>query len=181
MRLSAEKIKERLQEAAGKDAPVVAWGLGYLGPSTYAVGATALGVWLLGVAIGIFTFKSWAWVAGATLAAVLVYLFLRARVKFTLVGVSPKHFIAIDVTPRGQFLPPARQGLSAIQFPRLIEKELSTILHYVLGDGSIHDVRFQDFGWLPDNRRAAHRIKGAVLENVYRSPGETVGASREPE
>src|SRR3989338_9237649 len=45
-----------------------------------------------------------------------------------------------------------------------------TILHYVLGDGTINDVRFQNFRGLADNRRAAFRVKQAVLENVYREP-----------
>lgn len=170
MRITEEQIKTKLQEVAGANVPVHAWGLGYVGPSVYTVWSVSLVVLLLGAAIGTFTFHSWTFVAGAVVVAGVVYLWLRRRVKFFLVGVTPKHFIAIDVTRGGQFLPPALQGLSAIQFPKLIEKELSTILHYVLGDGTIHDVRFQNFSRLPDNRRAAYRIKQAVLENVYASP-----------
>ena len=135
-------------------------------------------VGLLGAAIGWFTFKSWLVAAGAVVFAVVVYLLLRARVKFCLVGVSSKHFICID-HQGGRFLPPALQGLSAIQFPKLIEKDLSTILHYVLGDGTINDVRFQNFRGLADNRRAAFRVKQAVLENVYREPAW--GVAREGE
>lgn len=172
MRLSEEKIKAKLAEAAGPGVPLQAWGLGYVGPSVYTVWSVALVVLLLGAAVGAFTFQSWRFVTGAVVVAAIVYLLLRRRVKFCLVGVTPKHFIAIDVTRRGQFLPPALQGLSAIQYPKLVDKELSTILHYVLGDGTIHDVRFQNFSSLPDNRRAAYRLKQAVLENVYASPPE---------
>lgn len=174
MKITEEQIKAKLQEAAGGNQPLAAWGYGYVGPSTHTVASVSLVVLLLGLAIGLFTFHSWAFVLGAIAVAAVVYLYLRSKVKFCLVGVSPKHFIAIDVTRR-QFLPPALQGLSAIQYPKLIEKELSTILHYVLGDGTIHNLRFQNFSHLPDNRRAAHRIKQAVMENVYRSPGEGAG------
>ena len=177
MRISEDQIKAKLAEAAG-GAPLVAWGYGYIGPSTYAVWACALVVGLLGAAIGWLTFHSWPVVAGAVALAVVVYSLLRARVKFCLVGVSSKHFICID-HQGGRFLPPALQGLSAIQFPKLIEKDLSTILHYVLGDGTINGVRFQNFRGLADNRRAAFRIKQAVLENVYREP--TWGVAREGE
>ena len=177
MRITEEQLKAKLAEAAG-GAPLVAWGYGYVGPSTYAVWACALVVGLLGAAIGWFTFGSWLVVAGAVIFGVVVYLLLRARVKFCLVGVSSKHFICID-HQGGRFLPPALQGLSAIQFPKLIEKDLSTILHYVLGDGTIHDVRFQNFRGLADNRRAAFRVKQAVLENVYREPAW--GVAREGE
>lgn len=177
MRIREEELKQKLQEAAG-DQPLAAWGYGYVGPSTYAVWAGALVVGLLGAAIGWFTFRSWVFVAGAVVLAAAVYFLLRARVKFCLVGVSSRHFICIDHRG-GRFLPPALQGLSAIQFPKLIEKELSTILHYVLGDGTIHDVRFQNFRGLADNRRAAHRLKQAVLENVYREPAG--GVARETE
>lgn len=177
MRISGETLKQKLQEAAG-NAPLVAWGYGYIGPSTYAVWACALVVGLLGAAIGWLTFRSGLFVAGAALLAVVVYALLRSRVKFCLVGVSSKHFICIDHRG-GRFLPPALQGLSAIQFPKLVEKDLSTILHYVLGDGTIHDVRFQNFRRLADNRRAAFRIKQAVLENVYREPAW--GVAREGE
>ena len=177
MRINEETLKQKLQEAAG-DAPLAAWGYGYLGPSTYAVWGCALVVGLLGAAIGWFTFRSSLFVAGAAAFAAVVYFLLRARVKFCLVGVSPKHVICIDHRG-GRFLPPALQGLSAIQFPKLIDKDLSTILHYVLGDGTIHDLRFQNFRGLADNRRAAFRIKQAVLENVYREP--TWGVAREGE
>ena len=170
MRITEEQIKAKLQEAAGPKVPLNAWGLGYIGPSVYTVWSVSLAVLLLGAAIGTLTFHSWKFALGAVVVARVVYVGLRTRVKFCLVGVTPKHFIAIDISRRGQFLPPALQGLSAIQYPKLVEKELSTILHYVLGDGTIHDVRFQNFGYLPDNRRAAHRIKQAVLENVYASP-----------
>lgn len=174
MKVTAEQIKAKLQEAAGENTPLVAWGLGYLGPSTWAVRSIALVVLLLGVAIGIFTFRSWGLVAGAIGVAFAVYFYLRSKVKFCAVGVSGQHFICIDITPGGQFLPPALQGLSAIQHPRVNEKELSTILHYVLGDGSLHGVRFQNFSHLPDNRRAALRIKRAVVEGVYASPPKGV-------
>lgn len=179
MKITQDKIKQKLQEAAGQNTPVVAWGYGYGGPSLYAVRSVTLVVLFLGAAIGIFTYRSWEFVAGAVVLAAVVYYLLRSRVKFCLVGVTPKHFIAIDHTRRGRFLPPALQGLSAIQYPRTIEKELSTILHYVLGDGSIHDVRFQDFSYLPGNRRAAVRIKQAIHENVYRAPAG--GVARETE
>lgn len=179
MKITEAQIKRKLQEAAGENVPVVAWGYGYVGPSVYAVWSTGLVVVLLGAAIGIFTYRSWTFVAGAAAVAAVVYVVLRARVKFFLVGVTPRHFIAIDVTRRGQFLPPALQGLSAIQYPKLIEKELSSILHYVLGDGTIHNVRFQDFRHLPDNRHAARRIKQAVLENVYASPPRAAVKSEE--
>jgi len=177
MRISAEIIKQKLEEASGGQ-PIVAWGYGYVGPSTYTVWACAVVVGLLGAAIGWLTFRSWLFVAGGTVFAVFVYLLLHARVKFCLVGVTPKHFICID-HQRGRFLPPALQGLSAIQFPKLVEKELSTIFHYVLGDGTIHDLRFQNFRGLPDNRRAALRLKQAVLDNVYREPAW--GVAREGE
>lgn len=167
MRINETRIKTKLQEAAGEGMPLVAWGLGYVGPSTWTVRSLTLIVLLLGVAIGILTFNSWVFVAGAVGLAAVIYLLLRARVKFCLVGVTPRHFIAIDLTQRGQFLPPALQGLSAIQYPRVIDKELSTILYYVLGDGTINKVRFQNFRYLPDNRRAAFRLKQAVLEKVY--------------
>ena len=109
------------------------------------------------------------WIAAAiaVLVGLIVYLALRARVKFCAIGVTPRHFIAIDITPRGQFLPPAHQGLSAIQFPRIIDKELTTTLHYVLGNGSLHWVRFQDLRGFPDNRNAARRIRQAVHNLVY--------------
>lgn len=167
MKVTAERIKEKLGEAAGEGLPVLAWGYGYVGPSLWTVRSISLLALGLGVAIGLFTFKSWAFVGGAAAAAVALYLYLRSKVKFCAIGVTPRHFIAIDVTPRGKFLPPALQGLSAIQYPRLVEKELSTILHYVLGDGSLHNVRFENFRYLPDNRRAAYRIKQTVLEKVY--------------
>jgi hypothetical protein len=177
MRITEEQLKAKLAEAVG-GAPLVAWGYGYVGPSTYAVWACALVVGLLGAAIGWFTFKSAPVVAGGVVLAAVVYFLLRARVKFCLVGVSSKHFICID-HQRGRFLPPALQGLSAIQFPKVVDKDLSTILHYVLGDGTIHDVRFQNFRGLPDNRRAAFRLKQAVLDNVYREPAW--GVAREGE
>lgn len=167
MKITEERIKEKLQEAASENLPLVAWGYGYVGPSLWTVRAITLVVLLLGAAIAILTFQSWKVLLVAIGVAAVVYLWLRAKVKFSLVGVTPRHFIAIDVTPRGEFLPPALQGLSAIQYPRLIEKELSTILHYVLGDGSIHKLRFQDFRHLPDNRRAAARIKRAIHRHVY--------------
>ncbi|MEE9235727.1 MAG: hypothetical protein V3U28_09845 [Candidatus Acidoferrales bacterium] len=177
MKITEEKIKEKLQEAAGEQ-PVVACGYGYTGPSTYVVGTIALVVFLLGAAIGIFTFGLWWIVPGSAALGGAAYYGLRRRVTFCLVGVTPKHFIVID-HHRGRFLPPALQGLSAIQYPKTIDKELSTILHYVLGDGTIHDVRFQDFRGLPDNRRAAYRIKQAVHENVYREPSWGVGREGE--
>lgn len=177
MRITEEQLKAKLAEAAGGP-PLVAWGYGYVGPSTYAAWACALVVGLLGAAIGWFTFKSWPVVAGGVVLAAVVYFLLRARVKFCLVGVSSKHFICID-HQRGRFLPPALQGLSAIQFPKVVDKDLSTILHYVLGDGTIHDLRFQNFRGLPDNRRAALRLKQAVLDNVYREPAW--GVAREGE
>lgn len=167
MRISAEKIQAKLQAAAGDGFPIVAWGYAYVGPSTYTVKLVALVVWLLGLGIALLTFHSWPLAAAATALGAAVYLALWSRVKFCLIGVSPRHFIAVDVTHRGQFLPPALQGLSSIQFPRLIDKELSTILHYVLGNGTLHYVRFQDFSHLPDNRDAARRIKQAVMELVY--------------
>lgn len=165
MKLTEREIREKLEQAS-EGHPVVACGYGYVGPSVYAVWSAALVVLLLGVAIGILTFQSWLFVGGAMVAGLLVYFYLRSKITFCLVGVTPRHFIMIDVDHRGQFLPPALQGLSAIQFPKIIDKELSTILHYVLGDGTINDVRFQDFRRLPDNRRAAARIKKAVLDNV---------------
>ncbi|MBI2956339.1 MAG: hypothetical protein HYY26_03385 [Acidobacteria bacterium] len=166
MRVTAEQIKAKLEETA-EDQPVVAWGLGYVGPSVYTVWSATLVVLLLGLAIALFTFRSGLGAAAVVALAALVYLVLRRRVKFTAMGVTPRHFIAIDITHGGKFLPPAHQGLSAIQYPRLIEKELSTILHYVLGDGTLHWVRFQDFRGFPDNRAAARRIRQAVHELVY--------------
>lgn len=178
MRLTEEKIREKLQEVAGEQ-PVQACGYGYTGPSTYAVWTVTLVVFLLGAAMALFTFHNWWIVLGSAVLAAVVYHVLRSRVRFCLVGVTPKHFIVIDHTRRGNFLPPALQGLSAIQYPKTIDKELSTILHYVLGDGTIHDVRFQDFRRLPGNRRAAYRIKQAIYENVYRAPAW--GVAREGE
>jgi hypothetical protein len=176
MKVTEAEIKAKLQEAAGEAVPLVAWGYGYVGPSLYTVRLVALAVWLLGLGIALLTFRNWILAGVATAVAAVVYFVLRARVKFCLLGVSQKHFLAIDVTPRGEFLPPAIQGLSSIQYPRLIEKELSTILHYVLGNGTLHYVRFQDFAHLPGNRDAARRIKQAVHDLVYDPP--TVPASR---
>jgi len=169
MRVSQEKIRAKLEEAAG-GMPLVAWGVGYVGPSTYTVTSVSLVVLLLGAAIGILTYQNWVVVGVAVALATAVYFWLRAKVRFCAIGVTPRHFIAIDVSLGGRFLPPALQGLSAIQYPRLVDKELSTILHYVLGNGDIHNVRFQDFRRLPDNRAAAVRIKQALLEKVY-EPG----------
>lgn len=166
MKLTEEQIRARLQEAAGEGLPVVAAGLGTVGPSLYTVWSLALVVLALGLAIAIFTYHSWIGAGIAVALAVAVFLWLRSRVTFCLVGVSPRHFIVIDLDRRGRLLPPALQGLSAIQFPKVRDKELSTILHYVLGDGTINDIRFQDFRRLPDNRAAARRLKQAVMENV---------------
>jgi hypothetical protein len=164
--ISSRVIQEKLQDAAGAEFPLVAWGLGYKGPSTYAIWAVTLIVLALGAAIGWFTYHSLSYVGVAVGLAMAAHLGLRSRLKVTLLGVSPRHFIAIDVTRGSKFRPPALQGLSAIQYPRVIEKELSNILHYNLGDGSIQDVRFQNFRHLPDNRNAAYRLRKAVLENV---------------
>ena len=164
--ISSGVIQEKLQEAAGAEFPLVAWGLGYKGPSTYAIWVVTLIVLALGAAIGWFTYHNLFYVGIAVALAMAVYGGLRGRVKFTLIGVSPRHFIAVDLSHGGKFRPPALQGLSAIQYPRVIEKELSNILHYNLGDGSIQDVRFQNFRHLPDNRNAAYRLRKAVLENV---------------
>ncbi len=167
MRVTAEQIKKRLQEAAGEGFPVVTWGVGYVGPSLYIVWGISLVVLALGLAIAAFTYKTWIAAAIAGLVGLIVYLALRARVKFCAIGVTPRHFIAIDITRGGQFLPPAHQGLSAIQFPRIIDKELTTTLHYVLGNGSLHWVRFQDFRRFPDNRAAARRLRQAIHDLVY--------------
>ena len=167
MRVTPEQIQARLKEVAGEGLPVVTWGVGYVGPSLYTVWGLSLVALLLGLAIAIFTYKSWIAVAVAVTLALIVYLALRARVKFCAIGVTPRHFIAIDITRGGRFLPPAHQGLSAIQYPRIIDKELTTTLHYVLGNGSLHWVRFQDLRGFPDNRNAARRIRQAVHDLVY--------------
>ena len=164
--ISPEIMERKLQEAAGAEFPLLTWGVGYKGPSTYAVWAATLVAGILGAAIGWFTYHSLLYVGVAVGLAAGVHLLLRSRVKFTLIGVSPRYFIAIDLARGGKFLPPALQGLSAIQYPRVIEKELSNILHYNLGDGSIQDVRFQNLPHLPDNRNAAYRLRRAVLDNV---------------
>ena len=166
MRVTAEQIQVRLREAAGEGLPIVTWGVGYVGPSLYAVWGISLVFLLLSLAIAIFTYKNWLAVAAALTLSLIVYLALRARVKFCAIGVTPRHFIAIDIAG-GRFLPPAHQGLSAIQYPRIIDKELTTTLHYVLGNGSLHWVRFQDLRGFPDNRNAARRIRQAVHDLVY--------------
>lgn len=166
MKVTEQTIKAKLQEAAGEEFPIVAWGLGTVGPSLYSVWSITAVVLLLGLAIAAFTYRSWVVAVIAVTVAALVYHWLRARVTFCAVGVSPRHFIVVDISRRGHFLPPAHQGLSAIQFPKIIDKELSTILHYVLGDGTINDIRFQDFRHLPDNRNAARRLKKAIADHV---------------
>jgi hypothetical protein len=70
---------------------------------------------------------------------------------------------------------PAHQGLSAIQYPRILDSELTTTLHYVLGNGTLHWVRFQDFHGFPENRNAARRIRQAIHDLVY-DPNAALGA-----
>jgi hypothetical protein len=165
MRISDEFIRARLAEAAGAGVPVVAWGYGYTGPSRYFIWVFTAAVLALGVVIGTYSVEDWRFTAGAVVVACLVYAWLRGKVTFLLVGVSPRHFIAIE--RRGRSLrPPSLQGLSAIQHPRVIEKELSEILHFNLGDGTIHDIRFENMWGLKENRSAAFRLRDAILENV---------------
>ena len=154
MRVTAEQIQARLREAAGEGMPVVTWGVGYVGPSLYTVWGVSTVFLLLALAIALFTYKNWVAVALALILSLIVYVALRARVKFCAIGVTPRHFIAIDIAG-SRFLPPAHQGLSAIQYPRILDSELTTTLHYVLGNGTLHWVRFQDFHAFPDNRNAA--------------------------
>ncbi|MFQ5694957.1 MAG: hypothetical protein ACE5HB_03120 [Terriglobia bacterium] len=166
MRVSEETIRKKLEDAA-EGFPVMAWGLGTTGLSLGLVHSVSLLLLGFGVAVGVLTYQSWLVVGMAVALAAGVYAWLRSKVKFCAVGVSPRHFICIDITRGGRFLSPALQGLSAIQFPKVIDKELSSILHYVLGDGTIHDLRFQDFRRFPDNRRAAHRLHQAIFKHVY--------------
>ncbi len=180
MRVTPEQIQVRLREAAGEGLPVVTWGVGYVGPSLYTVWGLSTAFLLLGLAIAVFTYKTWIAVGIALTLALIVYLALRARVKFCAIGVTPRHFIAIDITGTGRFLPPAHQGLSAIQYPRIIDKELTTTLHYVLGNGSLHWVRFQDLRGFPDNRNAARRIRQAVHDLVYDPNAALAAHSQQP-
>lgn len=164
MRISEEFIRSKLEEAADGH-PLLAWGYGYTGFSLYFVWSVVIVLAVLGGVIGTFSVRDWRFTAGALLLAALVYGWLRSKVTFLLVGVSPRHFIAIEKRGR-QLRPPALQGLSAVQHPRVIEKELSDILHFHLGDGSIHDIRFQDFWWLKNNRAAGYRLRDTIVENI---------------
>lgn len=164
--VSEDFMREQLQAAAGENLPIVAMGYGYVGPSLLAILSLAGVVLLLGQLIAWLTFRSpLVSLVALLLASAIVWVGWR-RVHFMLVGVSPRHYIVIDLDRKLIPLPPALLGLSAIQNLSLATRELTYRLKYTLGDGTSHAIRFQNLPGHPHNREAARRIKDAILDNV---------------
>lgn len=164
--VSEEFMRAQLQAAAGENRPILAMGYGYVGPSLLGTLSVAGVVLVLGQLIAWLTFRSWSLsLLGLVLAAAVAWIGWR-RVRFMIVGVSPQHYIVIDLDRKLNPLPPARLGLSAIQNLRLATGELTYLLKYTLGDGTLHAIRFLNLPGHPDNREAARRIKDAILDNL---------------
>ena len=164
--VSEDFMREQLQAAAGEKLPIVAMGYGYVGPSLIGILSVAGVVLVLGQLIAWLTYRSpLVSLAALLLAAAVVWLGWR-RGHFMLVGVSPRHYIVIDLDHKLNPLPPARLGLSAIQNLSMVPGELTYHLKYTLGDGTSHNIRFQSLPGHPHNREAARRIKDAILDNV---------------
>ena len=158
-------MRQELQDAADPGDAILAHGYGYQGPSPRLVVAVSGIVLLLGLLTAAFTARSWWFALASVVVAAAVYGWLWKRVKFCLVGVSRKHFIVIDLRGR-EPLPPARLGLSSIQYPRIIEKEITHILRYNLGDGTLNFIKFTNLPGMPTNRDACQRIYQAILANI---------------
>lgn len=164
--VTEEFIRAQLQAAAGEKLPILAMGYGYEGPSLIGILSAAGVVLVLGQLIAGLTFRSpLVSLVALAVSAAIVWLGWR-RVHFMLIGVSPQHYIVIDLDRRLNPLPPARLGLSAIQNLSLATGEITYRLKYTLGDGTRHAIRFQNLPGHPDNREAARRIKDAIVDNL---------------